>query len=135
MATRGVFQLKSLTIRYCEHGGSSRTLRQFLADGSLASWAQNYPHLNVQIQVRNGKHPVVFGDYRTNTTQHQVCVKNYSTADIREVLHMLVSRSGRKITKFTKPVLTDTPSIQGVWTPFLDLVNEEPSEITIVGSS
>jgi hypothetical protein len=40
---------------------------------------------------------------------------------IEAALDKLYNRSGRKMTKFTKPVYTDTPSIQGVWTPSLDL--------------
>ena len=38
-------------------------------------------------------------------------------------MNKMYNRSGRKMTKFTKPIYTDTPSIQGVWTPSLDLQN------------
>lgn len=44
MATRGVFQLRRLRLHYCEHGGSSRTLRDYIASGRLARWAEEHPH-------------------------------------------------------------------------------------------
>jgi hypothetical protein len=63
---------------------------------------------------------------------HQITVKNAPhTRDIVQVMDMLRNRSARKITKITTPVLSDTPSIQGVWTPFLNLSNEPPFVITI----
>ena len=125
MATRGVFQLQKLTLFYCEHGGSSRAVRDFLASGKLIEWARERPHLNIQVKVRNGKHPYVKGDYLTspNENTHQICIKSNQakSPDIEKVLDQLYNRSGRKVKKFTKPVYTDTPSIQGVWTPALNL--------------
>lgn len=125
MATRGVFQLKRLSVYYCEHGGSSRSIREFIANGRLSEWAAAHPHVDIHVNRRNGKHPYVHGDYKTAAAVHQVSVKNSSLNDIEDVLDMLHNRSGRKITKITKPVLTDTPSIQGVWTPFLNLSDTE----------
>jgi hypothetical protein len=92
--------------------------------------------VEVLLTPRNGHHPYIQGNYKTcSTIQHQVSVKNYaSQKDIQDVMDMLHSRSGRKITKITTPVLTDTPSIQGVWTPFLSLVNEQP-KITLHGDA
>ena len=123
MATRGIVQLQTLTLKYCEYGGSSRALREYLANGRLAEWAARNPTVAVEVKVRNGHHPLVQADYLTGRNiLHQVSVKNYEKwQDVQEVCQMLANRSGRKITKITQPVLTDTPSIQGVWTPFLNL--------------
>lgn len=122
MATRGVVQLSRLTLQYCEHGGSSRAVREYLARGRLAAWAALRPDTTVEVRVRNGHHPVVRGEYRSDVVQHQVSVKNYdSWRHVQDVCRMLADRSGRKITRITAPVLTDTPTVQGVWTPFLNL--------------
>lgn len=131
MATRGVFQLTKLYVNYCEYGGSSNMLRSYIGNGLLSKWATEHPHVDILVQCRNGHHPFIQGDYITNskmTSNHQISVKNYqSYNDIEEVIDLLSNRSGRKITKITKQVLTDTPSIQGVWTPFLNLqMNTEP---------
>ena len=137
MATRGVFQLQKLTIYYCEHGGSSKAIREFLGSGEMVKWARERPHLQINVRVRNGfgKHPYVHASYLTGaaSSQHQVCLKSNDARqpDIPKILNQLYNRSGRKITKFTKPVYTDTPSVQGVWTPALNLhlTPEFPMEI------
>lgn len=135
MATRGVFQLSKVTLHYCEVGGSSRAMREYIGNGQLASWATSHPHVSIEVKRRNGHHPYVHADYLTNSKSvlHQVSVKNYESWDlVEEVLVMLSNRSGRKISKIIKPVLTDTPSIQGVWTPFLNLQHEPAFRVEIV---
>jgi large subunit ribosomal protein L43 len=135
MATRGIFQLTKLSIYYCEVGGSSRALRDYIANGELVSWASQHPHVQMEVKRNNGHHPVIHADYLTNSKKilHQVSVKNYETWEhVQEVVQMLSNRSGRKITKITKPVLTDTPSVQGVWTPFLNLQHEPNFLVQII---
>mmetsp|Transcript_22764 Transcript_22764/g.42310 ORF Transcript_22764/g.42310 Transcript_22764/m.42310 type:complete len:160 (-) Transcript_22764:65-544(-) len=150
MATRGVFQCKKLTLFYCEHGGSSRAVREYLGSKRLWKWAQDRPSVEIAVKVRNGKHPFVKAEYLTaplasgkkpdgGPVVHQICVKskqprnnNGSDGDpyvdmIEETLTKLYNRSGRKLTKFKQPVYTQTPSIQGVWTPSLNLHLQEPS--------
>ena len=135
MATRGIYQLTKLGIYYCEIGGSSRALRDYIGNGQLVSWAAQHPHINIEVKRNNGYHPIIHADYLTNSKQilHQVSVKNYETWEhVQEVVQMLSNRSGRKITKITKPVLTDTPSVQGVWTPFLNLQHEPGFDVKII---
>ena len=132
MATRGIQQLTRLSIYYCEHGGSSATLRHYISSGRLAQWATQHPSVSIDVIPRNGKHPFIEADYRTQAAAHQISVKNSpSWRDIQAVMDLLRNRSGRKITKITTPVLTDTPSIQGMWTPFLNLQHEQPFSVTI----
>ena len=135
MATRGIYQLTKLSINYCEIGGSSRALRDYIGNGQLVSWAAQHPHISIEVKRNNGYHPTIHADYLTNSKQtlHQVSVKNYETWEhVEEVVQMLSNRSGRKITKITKQVLTDTPSVQGVWTPFLNLQHEPEFNVQIV---
>jgi large subunit ribosomal protein L43 len=133
MATRGLKQLTRLKLYYCEYGGSSKAVREYLANGRLAAWATKYPDVEIDVTPRNGKHPFVEGEYRTRAASHQISVKNYEKwRHVEEVMDVLRNRSGRKITKITTPVLTDTPSIQGVWTPFLNLQNIQSFRVQIV---
>jgi large subunit ribosomal protein L43 len=135
MATRGVYQLTKLNIYYCEIGGSSRALRDYIGNGQLVAWATKYPHVNIEVKRNNGYHPIIHADYVTNSKRilHQVSVKNYESWEhVEEVLMMLSNRSGRKITRITKDVLSDTPSSQGVWTPFLNLQHEPSFDVQIV---
>ncbi len=138
MATRGIYQLTKLSLHYCEVGGSSRALREYIGNGQLIAWAERHPFVKLEVKRNNGHHPTIHADYLTNSeqTMHQVSVKNYETwKHVEEVVQMLANRSGRKITKITKPVLTDTPSVQGVWTPFLNLQHEPEFDIDIVDPS
>jgi large subunit ribosomal protein L43 len=125
MATRGIYQLTKLRLVYCEHGGSSATIREYISSGRIVDWAREHPHVDVQVTVRNGKHPYVGADYLTGHPK-QITVKNMPTLnDIQKVVDQLYNSSGRKVKRLKKPVYTSTPSIQGVWTPMLDLQNTE----------
>jgi len=127
MATRGVFQLRKLTLNYCEVGGSSRAMREYIGDGHLVAWATARPHVQIEVKRRQNRHPYVHADYLTSTKKniHQVSVKSVdSWRDVEFVLDKLANRSGRKVKKFLKPIITQTPSIQGIWTPFLNLQTE-----------
>ena len=109
-------------------GGSSRSVRDYIGNGRLAAWAASHPSVEIETKVKNGKHPFLHADYVNNTSYHQVSIKNVdSWRDVQSACQMLFDRSGRKITKITTPVLTDTPSIQGSWTPFLNIT--EPFDI------
>ena len=138
MATRGVYQLQKLTIYYCEVGGSSRTLRSYIGSGPLIEWANQNPQVKIEVVKRNNKHPHIRADYLTSPKDrnlHQISVKNFEThEDITHVMDQLKNRSGRKIKRITNPVITQTPSIQGVWTPFLNLSDEPPFDVTLVGT-
>ena len=131
MATRGIYQLRRLRLVYCEHGGSSRTLRDYIASGRIVQWAEKHPHVEVEVSVRNGKHPLIEGEYITGHPK-QVSVRNETTKRIQNVVDMLYNSSGRKMKKFNRTVVTQTPSIQGVWTPMLALENKQ-FPVTIIG--
>ena len=148
MATRGIYQLQKLTINYCEYGGSSSVIRDYLASGKIIDWAKERSHLQIDVKVNNGNHPYIKGDYISSTSKkfntkynknlnpniHQICIKSNKSnkPDIEKVLNTLYNRSGRKITKFTKAIYTDTPSIQGRWTPTLNLHLQPEFPITYV---
>ncbi|KAL7558396.1 hypothetical protein ACA910_002492 [Epithemia clementina (nom. ined.)] len=136
MATRGITQLLKLRIVYSDWGGSSRGVRDFIQEGHLVAWATAHPDTEVHVKKRNARHPIVEGHYLTSGLKigntHQVCVKNIEADKVKEVCDMLANRSGRKITKIVCPVLTDTPSIQGIWTPYLTLHHEPAFSMTMV---
>jgi len=120
MATRGVKQLTRIRFVYCEHGGSARSIREYISSGRIISFASDNTSVEVIAQLRNGKHPYIKAEYLTGSDK-QVCVKNESLQRIENVIKMLKNSSGRKITKLGEPVRTDKPSVQGVWTPMLNI--------------
>jgi len=133
MATRGAKQLQKMSIRYCEVGGSSLNVREFLSSGKIVDFAAANPTVEIEVTPRNGHHPYIRGDYMTGNWK-QMCVKNEPTKRIRKVMEMLNNTSGRKIVKLGGlAVRTDAPSVQGIWTPMLELP-KEPFEMQLVHS-
>lgn len=134
MATRGINQLKKLRIRYCEHGGSSDTVRNYLKQSPhLLDFAKSNPEMTIIVKPRNGNHPYIQGEYVTGQSK-QICVKNTTERRIHEVMDMLRNTSGRKIVRLGGlAVRGDCSSIQGVWTPMLNL-EESSFDIKIVGN-
>jgi large subunit ribosomal protein L43 len=124
MATRGVMQLTKLQLVYCEYGGSSAAMRDYIASGKIIDWARQHEYVDVVVQVQNGKHPLIRGEYKTGFPK-QISVGNQSIHRIETVMDMLHNSSGRKMTQLKKPVITATPSIQGVWTPMLNLQDKQ----------
>ena len=135
MATRGINQLQKLRIRYCEHGGSSAAVRSYLSQSPhLLDFATNNPHITIIVKPRNGHHPYIEGQYITGQSK-QICVKNTDEKRIKEVFAALRNTSGRKIVRLGGlAVRGDCASIQGVWTPMLDLNGSKPFDIKMVES-
>ena len=135
MATRGITQLTRLRIFYSDWGGSSQGVREFI-ETKLVDWATEHPDTRVEVVKRHRRHPVVEGEYLTSGlkigNRHQICVKNINGLEVKKTCDILANRSGRKITKIVKPVITDTPSIQGIWTPFLSLHHEPNFQVSVV---
>ena len=67
----------------------------------------------------------------------QLYVENYKREEICEWIGHLRNRSGEDFIRLRKQQHTDTPSIQGIWTPFTNKptrlnVTEFPSEVESV---
>lgn len=124
MATRGIKQLQKLEIFFCEIGGSSRSARDYIQSGKIVDFASSNPTVEVVAQLRHGKHPFIKAHYLTGFSK-QVCIKNEGLERIEKVVTMLNNSSGRKITKIGSPIKTATPSVQGVWTPMLDITQKQ----------
>lgn len=113
MTTRGVWQLRSLVISYCEHSGSSRGVREFLSN-QLVPFATANPQLQIVAQLRRDRHPSVQGDYVTEDEKKKLSLKSLSAQQVEVQIQSL--RDGRpiKLRKWAKPFRT-SPSIQGPW--------------------
>ncbi|ETV69974.1 hypothetical protein H257_14347 [Aphanomyces astaci] len=116
MATRGVWQLQKLTVRYCQYGGSSKNVRELLKDPRFLSFVTENPQVSFATEVQGNKHPVLIGEYITNETK--VCdVKNQDIPFVLKQMQRLRDTSGRKMTKINAPVISKRPTIQGIWQP------------------
>ncbi|ETV94190.1 hypothetical protein H310_11896 [Aphanomyces invadans] len=116
MATRGVWQLQKLTIRYCQYGGSSKNVREMLKDSRFLSFVNENPQVSFATEVKSNKHPILIGEYITN--EKKVCdVKNQDIPFVLSQMQRMRDTSGRKMTKINAPVISKRPTIQGIWQP------------------
>ena len=72
MATKGVWQLKQVTIRYCQHGGSSRYVRQLLGDHRFLKFVEENPQVQFETELKGARHPILIGDYGTYRHSHSI---------------------------------------------------------------
>ena len=116
MCTRGVWQLKTLTFRYCAHSGSSQGIRELFAKPGFARFAEEHPQLQIRSELRPGKHPYLVGNY-VDGNEKVADLKNKYDSDLFFQMERMVNTSSRKMTKVTVPVKSTRASVQGVWQP------------------
>ena len=114
---RGVPQLKKLTVRWCNWGGSSRGMIEFIQHG-LVPFAHENPSCEIVTELKRGRHPCLFAEY-VRGFDKAVGVKNRSAEEISAVVAALRDSSGRKMKPMKKPVLSRARSVQGRWTAAL----------------
>lgn len=95
MATRGVFQLRKLTVLYCEYGGSSKGAREFIRH-QIVDFASKTPAAEVVTELRPGRHPYISADYETGENK-AIGIKNITPSEIMEYAMTLRNSSGRKV--------------------------------------
>jgi large subunit ribosomal protein L43 len=95
MSLKGVRQLKELTIRYCDIGGSSRGIREWIRAEAI-QFAKENPTMQVTTIKKRNNHPFVQGDY-LNGNNKVIGVKNLSLSEIREHIYFLRNQIGRKV--------------------------------------
>ncbi|KAF1793975.1 Thioredoxin-like fold [Phytophthora cactorum] len=123
MATKGVWQLKQVTIRYCQHGGSSRYVRQLLGDERFLKFVEENPQVHFETELKGARHPILIGDYVSD-------IKNQDIPFVMKQLERLRNSSGRKMTHIKKPVISKRQTIQGIWQPDLDFPEFKISDRT-----
>ncbi|CAM9162107.1 unnamed protein product [Hapterophycus canaliculatus] len=95
MATRGVFQLRKLTLKYCDHSGSSKGAREFIRH-QIVDFANSTPAAEVATELRPGQHPYLLGDYVTGEVK-TIGIKNITPGEIMDYALMLRNSSGHKV--------------------------------------
>ena len=147
MCTRGVWQLSSVTVRFCAQGGSSAGTRAFVA-GDLRAFAAANSAIGFAVEHVAGRHPLAVGRYRAlaracarvclawrlshlssraapappplhagDGTVKPVDLRNKDAAAVAAVLQSLRDNATGRVRRFRQPVRSQVPSVQGVWDP------------------
>ncbi|KAL6942016.1 hypothetical protein ACO0QE_003180 [Hanseniaspora vineae] len=115
---------RKITIQYCNWGGSSEGIRQYLKSGQINKLLENNKHIEFEIVNKNGTHPVITGHY-ANQRIKPICIRNLTGSRIEEKLNVIKSSSGSKLRNVAKNknVQSNSESVRGIWSP----VHVDPS--------
>jgi len=119
---RYVCQLARITFKFSKHGGSSKGIRDFI-ETDIVDFSRSNPGIVVYLKPRRKPTPVMICEY-LNGTQHWMNLNKFNRDEMVSWLDYYVTRSGIPIQRFIKGHRTDWPTVQGVWTPFLNLPPE-----------
>ncbi|AGO10220.1 AaceriAEL321Cp [[Ashbya] aceris (nom. inval.)] len=112
-----IFPCKKITLQYCNWGGSSQGLRDFLTSKRLVKWAEKYPQIQFEV-VKKAGHPVLKAEY-INGLNKAICVRNLNVDHVEQKLKLLRESSGAQLRHYPKNanVLSLNQSVRGVWSP------------------
>mmetsp|Transcript_49683 Transcript_49683/g.129524 ORF Transcript_49683/g.129524 Transcript_49683/m.129524 type:complete len:127 (+) Transcript_49683:83-463(+) len=109
---KGVWQCRSLLIRFCKSGGSSQGVRQFL-EQNLVNFAEANPQVQIAVSPRPNRHPLVRGWYVRDKSK-TLSLRNLSASQVMERLLLLRDMRPVGLRKWAKP-FRSPPSVQGEW--------------------
>ncbi|ODV95308.1 hypothetical protein PACTADRAFT_80723 [Pachysolen tannophilus NRRL Y-2460] len=109
-----VLPCRRITLQYCNWGGSSQGMRDFLTQ-RLSKIAQQYPEIEFKV-VRKSGHPILRGDY-SNDKDKVVCVRNFNIDVVENKLKLLVNSTGSQLKKHKQNVESLNESVRGIWSP------------------
>jgi len=112
---RYVCQLQRLTLKFCKSNAASRGVRDFI-ENDLLDFTRNNRGIVFYLQPRRHRAPVLVGEY-LNQNVVSIPAANRPRQELCKWVHHLRCRSGNEVVRLRKTWHTDTPSVQGIWTP------------------
>ncbi|EOD16571.1 hypothetical protein EMIHUDRAFT_76013 [Emiliania huxleyi CCMP1516] len=112
MCSRGVWQLRTLLLKYCDYGGSSQGVRDWIST-QLAPFAKANPQIEIIASRQPGRHPHVKARYLADGDK-ALSLKGLSWQQVSMRLQFLRDSRPVRLRKWDKP-FRSTPSIQGEW--------------------
>lgn len=108
---------KKVTLQYCNWGGSSQGMRQFLKSRRLDQLALKEPHIQFEVVKKSG-HPLVRAQY-TNGREKVICVRGENIDNVENKIKLLKDCSGEILHKRVAGhnVETLNHSVRGIWSP------------------
>ncbi|EDO06413.1 Mitochondrial ribosomal protein L51 / S25 / CI-B8 domain family protein [Babesia bovis T2Bo] len=117
MSTLGIWQLKSVVLKYSETGHSSRGVRYYLRH-LLDTFQRRHPHVEVKTQHEQYELPSVLFSY-LDGSKYNISLKDLEARHIEEIIQLHCNSAGGM--EFLKHggsrVWTTNRSIQGLWKP------------------
>lgn len=123
-----ILPLKRVTLNFCETLMCSHGLRQTICCEKFKKFILDNPSVEFVIEPTRGKTPVIRAAYINSgappigQTRKERCVSvpNLQVSAIMRILNELRSDAGQLRLKFKPQVISDTPAIRSIWSPFHD---------------
>jgi len=115
MVSRGINQLKNIRLYFCDFGGSSTGVRDFLKSNELANFVTKNEHLNIEVFLKRGNHPYMSSTYINGYVKDQP-LRNMEEVEVMDEFVKFNNALGRKALLHNSiKVVGAKKSIQGVW--------------------
>jgi large subunit ribosomal protein L43 len=109
---RGVWQCRRMVLSYCERGGSSKGVRNFL-ETMLVPFAEHNPQISIQVAIRPHRYPQVVAEYLVDKPK-ALSLKGLSAHQVSTRIQLLRDMRPLPLRKWDK-AFRSTPSVQGAW--------------------
>uniref|UniRef100_A0A8D9BW21 Large ribosomal subunit protein mL43 n=1 Tax=Cacopsylla melanoneura TaxID=428564 RepID=A0A8D9BW21_9HEMI len=119
---RYMCQVKRMTVKFCKSHGSSRGVRDFI-ETDMIDFVKQSPEFVLYLKPRRHHSPHLIAEY-LNGERFHMSFHNFNREEITKWLNLMKTRAGAPIMAYRKLWHTNNPSIQGVWSPF---VNQDTS--------
>lgn len=117
--------MNRITFKFGKVGGGSRGVREFI-ETDLVNFSRSNPGIAIYLKPRMSESPVIVAEY-LNGSRHWFSLRTMNKMEVTEWIDFHVNKSGERVKRYRKYHQTEWPSVQGVWTPFLNL----PSELNV----
>eukprot|EP00697_Spironema_sp_BW2_P002620 gnl/Spiro4/13470_TR7179_c0_g11_i1.p2 gnl/Spiro4/13470_TR7179_c0_g11~~gnl/Spiro4/13470_TR7179_c0_g11_i1.p2 ORF type:complete len:156 (-),score=48.26 gnl/Spiro4/13470_TR7179_c0_g11_i1:75-509(-) len=120
MNSKGIWQLRKITLYYCPWGGSSEYMRTFIqhTNNGLAAYARRNPQVVFHTYAKKRIHPHIVGEF-VNGHKIDVSVKNQPWVDIEKFMTRMRNQVGRHEKHQRLAHFPLIPSVQGTVNPWL----------------
>eukprot|EP01080_Neovahlkampfia_damariscottae_P005398 gene5398-9211_t len=86
MSIRGVWQLKTFVLHFCDKSKSSEATKNFVNNGGLFEFAKLHPHIKFICQLRRNQNPYVQGEFMNGRNMTQ-SLKNKTEKEVEQILY------------------------------------------------
>jgi large subunit ribosomal protein L43 len=110
------YSIDSFISFVCKEFRTSYGTREWIAN-DLTAFARQHPYVVIYVQPRRHRPPNLIGEYLSGDRQW-IPLSNCDRDHVNWWIHSLLTQQGDPQWRLLKQMHTDSPSIQGIWTPF-----------------
>ena len=127
MSNRGISRIKSISLQFCDFGGSSHGVRNFIKSDKVYDIANNYKDVKFSFNLVRGSHPYIRVNFINRFTK-SIPLRMDNSEEAEQKLQLTCNEIGRKpLTHNGFRVISYNKSIQGGWKS--NMFNNKPLHV------